>query len=285
MTLRPFRSALYIPGSKARALDKARSLSADAILFDLEDAVAPDEKTNARGLLTESLAQGGYGSRYRIVRINGLDTPWGAADVAAVAGADCDAVLLPKVATPAQIDALAALIPGKPVWAMIESPQGVLAAAAIAAHPALEGMVMGTNDLAKDMNLRKAPRREPLLHALQASVLAARAFDRIILDGVYNAFKDSTGLAEECEQGRDMGFDGKSLIHPDQIAAANAAFAPTEAETDLARRQIAAFDAAVAAGQGVAVLDGRIVENLHIVTARATLAKAAAIAALQTGEF
>lgn len=280
MSLRPFRSALYIPGSRPRALEKARGLPVDAILFDLEDAVSPDEKANARSVLAEGLAAGGFGARYRIVRINGLDTDWGSQDAAAVAGANCDAVLLPKVGSPAQIDAVAMLMPGKPVWAMIESPQGILAAADIAAHPALEGMVMGTNDLAKDMNLRRAPRREPMLYALQAAVLAAKANGRIIIDGVYNAFKDSEGLAEECEQGRDMGFDGKSLIHPDQIDIANAAFSPSPAEIDLATRQIVAFDAAVAEGQGVAVLDGRIVENLHIVTARATLAKAAAIAAL-----
>lgn len=280
MLQRPFRSALYIPGANARALDKARALPVDAILFDLEDAVAPSEKDAARATLADALAVGGYAPRYRIVRINGLDTPWGQADAAAVAVMDCDAVLLPKVDSPAQIDALLPIIGTLPVWAMIETPLGVLNAAAIAAHPRLEGFVMGTNDLAKDLNTRKAPRREPLLFALQSCLMAARAHGIVALDGVYNAFKDDAGLAEECEQGRDMGFDGKTLIHPAQVPVTNAAFAPSEAEIDMARRQIAAFDAATAQGLGVAVVDGRIVENLHIVTAQATLAKAAAIADL-----
>lgn len=282
MSIRPFRSALYIPGSKDRALDKARGLPVDAILFDLEDAVAPDEKTNARATLAAALAEGGYGSRYRIVRINALDTDWGRDDAAAVAAMDCDAVLLPKVSGPADVDALAALVPDKPIWAMMESPLGVLNAAAIAAHPRIEGFVLGTNDLAKDLNTRKAPRREPLLFALQACLMAAKAHGVIAIDGVYNAFKDDEGLIEECEQGRDMGFDGKSLIHPAQVEITNRAFAPTEAEIELANRQIAAFEEAEAQGLGVAVVDGRIVENLHIVTARATLAKAAAIAELET---
>ncbi len=281
MTIRPFRSALYIPGSKPRALEKARDLAVDAILFDLEDAVSPDEKLAARATLATALAEGGYGGRYRIVRINGLDTEWGRDDAAAVALMDCDAVLLPKVGSPADLDALAAIVADKPLWAMMESPVGVINAPAIAAHPRLEGFVLGTNDLAKDLGCRKAPRREPLLYALQACLMAARAHGKIAIDGVYNAFKDDQGLAEECEQGRDMGFDGKSLIHPAQIAITNAAFAPTEVEIDLARRQIAAYEAAVAAGQGVAVVDGRIVENLHIVTARATLAIAEAIAAME----
>jgi len=281
MTIRPFRSALYIPGSKDRALDKARGLAVDAILFDLEDAVAPDEKINARETLRDSLAQGGFAPRYRIVRINGLDTQWGQDDARAVAKMDCDAILLPKVNGPADIDALAALVPDLPIWAMMETPLAVINAAAIAAHPRVEGFVLGTNDLAKDLNSRKAPRREPLLYALQACLMAAKAHGIIALDGVYNAFKDDEGLAEECEQGRDMGFDGKTLIHPAQVDVTNAAFAPSEAEIDLAQRQIAAFEEAEKAGQGVAVLDGRIVENLHVATARATLAKAAAIAALQ----
>lgn len=282
MTTRPFRSALYIPGSKERALDKARALAVDAILFDLEDAVSPEEKVNARATLAGALMTGGYGARYRIVRINGLDSEWGKDDAAAVARMDCDAVLLPKVNGTADIDAIAALVPNKPVWAMMETPLAVINAAAIAAHPKVEGFVLGTNDLAKDLGTRRAERREPLLYALQACLMAARAHGVIALDGVYNAFKDDDGLARECEQGRDMGYDGKTLIHPAQIEITNRAFAPSEAEIDLARRQIAAFDEAATLGQGVAVVDGRIVENLHIVTARATLAKAAAIAALET---
>jgi (3S)-malyl-CoA thioesterase len=278
---RPYRSALYIPGSKERALDKARNLPCDAILFDLEDAVAPTEKATARDTLLAALELGGYGERARIVRINGLDTDWGRDDAEAVTEMDCDGILLPKVDVPADVDALAALVPDLPIWAMMETPLGILNAAAIAAHPRIAGFVMGTNDLAKDLNSRKADRREPLLFALQSCLMAARAHGKIAIDGVYNAFKDQDGLARECEQGRDMGFDGKSLIHPDQIGVANAAFAPTQDELDLARRQIAAFEEAERAGQGVAVLDGRIVENLHVVTARATLAMAAAIAALE----
>jgi (3S)-malyl-CoA thioesterase len=282
MTDRPFRSALYIPGSKERALEKARGLPVDAILFDLEDAVAPDEKVNARHTLKEALYQGGYGNKYRVVRINGLDTEWGKDDAAETLEMECDAVLLPKVNSTADVDALAAIIGDKKIWAMMETPLGIINAASIAAHPSIEGFVLGTNDLAKDLNTRKADRREPLLYALQAALLAAKAYGVITIDGVYNAFKDDEGLKVECEQGRDMGYDGKSLIHPAQVVITNAAFAPTEAEIELAQRQIAAFEEAEAQGLGVAVVDGKIVENLHIVTARATLAKAAAIAALDS---
>ena len=277
---RPYRSALYIPGSRARALDKVRGLPVDVILFDLEDAVSPDEKVTARETLTTSLAAGGYGARLRVVRVNGLDTQWGADDVRAVATMDCDAVLLPKVNSTEDVDALAALT-DKPIWAMIETPLGVLNSAEIAAHPRIEGFVLGTNDLAKDLNSRHRADREPLITSLQLCLLAARANGIVAFDGVYNAFKDEDGFKVECEQGRDMGFDGKTLIHPAQIEAANAVFAPTPAEIELARRQIEAFAAAEAEGQGVAVVDGKIVENLHIVTARAILAKADVIAAME----
>ena len=276
---RPYRSALYIPGSKDRALEKARGLPVDVILFDLEDAVSPDAKVAARDTLYAALADDGYGARLKIVRINALDTEWGAADAVAVAAMNCDAILLPKVNGPDDVDALAALVPDLPIWAMMETPQGILNAAAIAAHPRIAGFVLGTNDLAKDLNSRT---RAALMTSLQMCLLAAKAAGIVALDGVYNAFKDEDGLRAECTEGRDMGFDGKTLIHPAQVAIANAAFGPTDDEIDLARRQIASFDAAEAEGQGVAVVDGRIVENLHIVTARATLAKAAIIAALET---
>ena len=276
---RPFRSVLYIPGSKERALEKARSLPADAIIFDLEDAVLPEEKDRARALLAGWLAETEYGPRVRIVRINGFDTPWGRADAEAFAGAKIDALLIPKVSSPAGIGAVAALVPDLPLWAMMETAAGVLDAAAIAAHPRLQGMVMGTNDLARELGSRTRADRLPLQAGLGQCLLAARAQGRIIVDGVYNAFRDEAGLRAECEQGRDMGFDGKTLIHPDQLAIANAVFAPTMAELDLARRQIEAFDLARAAGQAVAVVDGKIVENLHIVTARALIARAGAIAA------
>ena len=282
MTTRPFRSVLYIPASKPRALEKARHLPVDAILFDLEDSVTPEEKIAARDTLAEELGAGGYGDRVKIVRINGLDTEWGADDTRAVAKMDCDAVLLPKVNGPEDLDALAALVADLPLWAMFETPLAVLNAGAIAAHPRLQGFVAGTNDLAKDIGSRKRADRMPLMQVLQTCVLAARAHGRVAIDGVYNAFRDEDGFAAECEQGRDLGFDGKSLIHPAQIPGANAAFAPTEEEVDLARRQIAAFEEASAAGQGVAVVDGQIVENLHVATARATLAKSAAIEELET---
>ena len=279
----PWRSVLYIPGSKERALEKAKGLAADAIIFDLEDAVAMEEKPRARALLAETLRTADYGQRARIVRINGLDTEWGADDVAAMVGVPLEAILIPKVNSAADVQAVAALIPGVDLWAMMETPLGMLNAAEIAAHPRLVGMVMGTNDLAKDLGTRFRADRLPMITGLGLCLLAARAHGVTIVDGVYNAFKDVEGLRAECAQGRDMGFDGKTLIHPDQLAVANEVFAPSEAEVDLARRQIAAFDEAKAAGQGVAVVDGKIVENLHIVTAQATLAKAEAIAALSAG--
>ena len=280
LAMRPYRSVLYIPGSKERALDKARSLAVDAIIFDLEDAVAPGEKPAARETLAAALATGGYGPRTRIVRINGLDTEWGEADARAAATMDCDAVLMPKVESPAQLDALARLT-DKPLWAMMETPMGMLNASAIAAHPRLAGMVMGTNDLAKELNSRFRADRLAMQASLGLCLLAAKAHGCVIVDGVYNAFKDDEGLAGECAQGRDMGFDGKTLIHPAQVAVTNAAFAPTEAEIDLARRQIAAYEEAEQAGQGVAVVDGKIVENLHVATAKTLLSKAETIAALQ----
>ena len=278
MSQRPVRSVLYIPASKERALEKAEGLACDAIIFDLEDAVAIDEKVPARDLLAETLPTADYGARLRIVRVNGLDTTWGREDVLSVV--DADAVLLPKVNSAADVDAIAALT-SLPIWAMMETPLGILNAAEIAAHPRLEGMVMGTNDLTKDLNTRHRPDREPLLTSLQMCLLAARAHGVTIVDGVYNAFKDDAGLKVECDQGRDMGFEGKTLIHPAQLDVANTAFAPSEAEIDLSKRQIEAFEQAERDGQGVAVVDGKIVENLHIVTARATLAKAHAIEAMK----
>ena len=278
---RPYRSVLYIPAANQRAMDKARTLAADAIIFDLEDAVAPAEKPGARELLRAALAQD-YGGRARILRINGFDTEWGRDDAAFAAGlGDCaDAVLVPKVSRPEDLDAVAAITGDTPLWAMMETALGMLNAAAIAAHPRLQGMVMGTNDLAKELGSRYRPDRLGMQAGLGLCLLAARAHGLVIVDGVFNAFKDDEGLRAECEQGRDMGFDGKTLIHPAQLDIANAAFAPTEAEIDLSRRQIEAYEAAIAEGKAVAVVDGRIVENLHVETARKTLARADAIAAL-----
>ena len=280
MRARPYRSVLYIPGSKPRALDKARTLPIDAIIFDLEDAVSVEEKVNARDTLAAALAEGGYGARMKIVRINSLDTEWGRADAEAVTKMDCDAVLLPKVGSAADLDALAEITGDLPIWAMMETPAGMLHAEEIAAHPKLAGFVMGTNDLAKELQCRFRADRLPMLTSLSLCLLAAKAHGVVIVDGVYNAFKDDEGLRAECEQGRDMGMDGKTLIHPAQVAIANEAFAPSEAEIDLAQRQIAAFEEAEAAGQGVAVVDGKIVENLHVATAREILAKAEAIKAI-----
>ena len=285
MSARPYRSVLYIPGSKERALEKAMGLDADAIIFDLEDAVSPDEKPAARALLARVLKDWDFGNRARIVRINGFDTVWGrddanAMDEAIARGARVDAILIPKVNRAADLDAVAQAVPGADLWAMMETAAGMLNAAEIAAHPRLKGMVMGTNDLAKELGSRFRADRLALQSGLGLCLLAARAHGKVIVDGVFNAFKDEVGLRAECDQGRDMGFDGKTLIHPAQLAIANQAFAPSDAELELARRQIEAFSAAKAAGQGVAVVDGKIVENLHIVTAEALLAKADAIAAM-----
>ncbi|MCB2130414.1 MAG: CoA ester lyase [Rhodobacteraceae bacterium] len=276
--LRPFRSVLYIPASRQRAIEKAASLAADAIIFDLEDAVSADEKLNARATLSDELSTRDFGDRARIVRVNGLETEWGRDDIAAFAGARIDALLIPKVNGPADLDAVAGLAANVPLWAMMETPAAMLNAASIAAHPRLGGLVMGTNDLAKELGSRFRADRLAMQPALGLCLLAARAHGRIAIDGVYNAFKDEAGLRAECEQGRDMGFDGKTLIHPAQLEIANEVFAPSPDEVELARRQIDAFEAARAAGQGVAVVDGRIVENLHVATARRTLARATAIA-------
>ena len=285
MTLshRPLRSALYIPGSKPRALEKARNLPTDSIIFDLEDAVSAESKSEARVTLRAALAQGGYGARLKIVRINALNTPWGEADLQALDGLDVDAVLLPKVNSAGDLDALANVVGAKwPLWAMLETPLGILNAGEIAAHPLLQALVAGTNDLAKDLKCQLTLTRDSLQMALQSLVLAARAHDVALLDGVYNQFQDEEGLIAQCRQGRSLGFDGKTLIHPAQLSAANRCFAPSTNEIELAQRQISAFEEAEAAGQGVAVLDGTIIENLHIETARKTLAMAQAIAAMQT---
>jgi (3S)-malyl-CoA thioesterase len=278
--MRPVRSVLYIPASKERALQKARELAADAIIFDLEDAVAPDEKARARSLLVAELAEADFGQRLRLVRVNGLETPWGAADLLAFANhPGADAVVVPKVNGPEDLDAVARRV-AKPLWAMLETAKGCVNAAAIAAHPRLAGLVMGTNDLARELQARPRADRLPLLAALGTCLLAARAEGRLIVDGVFNAFRDEVGLRAECEQGRDMGFDGKTLVHPLQVGIANEVFAPCAADLALARRQIAAFAEAQGRGEGVAVVDGRIVENLHAATAEALIARAEAIAAL-----
>lgn len=278
--MQPYRSVLYIPSSNPRALEKAQALPVDAIIFDLEDAVAPEEKPAARRVLREALLAD-YGSKARILRVNALATPWGSEDVSEFAEhPGVDGILVPKVNRPEDLDPVADLAPGKPLWAMMETALGMLNAAEIAAHHRLVGMVMGTNDLAKELGSRFRADRLPMQTGLGLCLMAAKAHGRVILDGVFNAFRDEEGLRAECDLGRDMGFDGKTLIHPAQIAIANDVFAPSTEEIALARRQIAAYQAARAAGQGVAVVDGRIVENLHVETATAILAKAEAIAAM-----
>ena len=278
----PYRSVLYIPGSKERALEKARTLPCDAIIFDLEDAVAPDAKAEARQLLAATLREGGYGKRAKIVRINALTTQWGLEDVQVLRDAGADAILLPKVNTRSDVDNLADLLnPSMPIWTMMETPVSVFNARDIAAHGRVTGLVTGTNDLTKDLGSRTRADRLPLMTALQIIVMAARATRGVVaIDGVYNRFRDGDGLKAECEQGRDLGFDGKTLIHPAQIEVTNTAFAPTSSEIDLAERQIAAFKESQASGQGIAVVDGQIVENLHVVAAQRILSKASAIAAM-----
>ena len=284
-TARPYRSVLYIPGSKQRALEKARDLPVDAIIFDLEDAVAIDEKSNARKLLTEMLETGGYGPRAQIVRVNGQDTQWGADDLAAVAEIGPQAVLLPKVESIAQINSVARVLDAHPacadtqIWAMMETPRGILHAAVIATGPRMTGFVMGTNDLAKELNCRFRPDRLPLQSALQTCLMAARAAGIVCIDGVYNAFKDEAGFRAECEQGRDLGMDGKTLIHPNQLPVADEIFSPSAAEVEQARKILAAFALPENASKGVISMDGRMVERLHAEMAERVVAIADAIAA------
>ena len=286
MTIRPRRSMLYMPGSNARAIEKARELPADGVILDLEDAVAPDAKAQARELVVQALQKGGFGGREVLVRINGLDTAWWRDDLA-VAAAGPDALLLPKVSTPEQLRELARHFVGVGaearirVWAMMETPLAMLNArdiAAAALDPAtrLAGFVMGTNDLAKETRARIVPGRAPMLPWLMACVAAARAYGLAILDGVYNELGDLEGFAAECRQARDLGFDGKTLIHPQQIAPCNAAFSPAPEEVAWARKIIAAFDLPENAGKGVIQIEGRMVERLHAEMARQVVAIAEA---------
>jgi citrate lyase subunit beta / citryl-CoA lyase len=289
-TIRPRRSVLYMPGSNARALDKGRSLPADGLILDLEDAVAPDAKVTAREQIAAAVKAGGYGRREIIIRVNSLDGPWGAADVAMAARAGTDAILLPKVESADQVRALDQLMQreGAPantaIWCMIETPLGVLRSAEIAsAGGRLACFVMGTSDLAKDLQASHTRERLPLLTSLGLCVLAARAYRLAILDGVHLDLNDDAGFAESCRQGRELGFDGKTLIHPKTIEAANRAFAPSEAELDFSQRVIQAHAEATAAGKGVVVVDGRLIENLHVENARRLVALADAIAEMEQG--
>lgn len=288
---RPRRSVLYMPGSKPRALEKAKTLPADALILDLEDAVAPAEKATARGLVAEAVKSKAYGRREVVIRINGLDTDWGMDDLKAACAAGPDAILIPKAQSAGMIEEIEQFMleynaPDSTfIWAMMETPLGILHAETIAkSTPRLACMVMGTNDLAADLRAAHTQDRAPLLTSLSLCLLAARAYGLAIIDGVYNEFKDTEGFLARCHQSHQLGFDGKTLIHPDQIATSNRTFAPTAEAIDLAKRQIQAFEEAQSRGEGVAVVDGKIVENLHVATAQNLLASANAIRALESAQ-
>ena len=275
-----------MPAANERALEKAKTLAADCIIFDLEDAVAPDAKESARAAACAAAASGEYGRRELTIRCNGLETPWGAADLEAIAASSAAAVVVPKVGSVAHLDEVSALLDeaGAPasmtVWAMIETPTAILDVRPIAAHPRVSVLVMGTNDLARELRVPLVSGRRALLPHLAVALLAAREAGKAILDGVYNDIKDLDGFSDECAQGVEFGFDGKTLIHPGQIDIANQAWEPSAADVDQARRVIVAFDEAVAGGRGVVTVEGRMIENLHVANAQRTIAIAEAIAAL-----
>jgi len=290
MTIRPRRSVLYMPGSNARALEKAKTLPADCVIFDLEDSVAPDAKEVARRQVVDTVKAGGFGTREVFVRVNGVDSPWHADDLAAVAHAAPDAILVPKIVSPEMLEMIGRRLLDMGtdhktrIWAMIETPLAIFNILAIAAEAKdsesrLSGFVMGTNDLAKDTRARLVPGRTPMLGWLSTCVAAARIYGIDILDGVYNDIGNADGFEMECRQGVDLGFDGKTLIHPNQIAPCNTAFSPSPEEVALARKMIAAFDLPENKSKGVISIDGRMVERLHADMARRTVAIAEAIAA------
>jgi citrate lyase subunit beta/citryl-CoA lyase len=288
MTMRPRRSVLYMPGSNARAIEKARTLPADAVIFDLEDSVAPEGKAAARQQVLNAVTSGGFGAREIIIRINGLDTEWWLDDLNAAAKAKPDAVLVPKVSSPGHLEDVAERLIDISadqkirIWAMMETPLAMLNAGEIAAaakdiETRLSAFVMGTNDLAKDTRAKITPGRAPMVPWLMGCVTAARAHGIDILDGVYNDLGNAEGFARECDEARDMGFDGKTLIHPNQIGPCNAAFSPSTEEVANARKIIAAFSLPENKDKGVVQLDGRMVERLHADMARRTVAIARAI--------
>ncbi len=288
MQVRPRRSVLYMPGSNPRAQEKAKTLPVDGVILDLEDATAPDAKVEARAIIRRTLAdRAAYGRRELIVRVNGLDTPWGYEDLVEMAAAGADAILLPKVDSADVVRRSVAVLEangapaGLAVWCMLETARGVLRAEEIAdSHPRLACFVMGTSDLARELDCAHTPLRLPMLTSLGLCLLAAKAAGLAILDGVYLDLQDAEGFEASCVQGRELGFDGKTLIHPRQIEAANRAFAPSEEEVARARKIIEAWRAAGAEGKGVVVVDGRLVENLHVAMAERTLALHEAIAAM-----
>jgi citrate lyase subunit beta/citryl-CoA lyase len=288
--IRPRRSVLYMPGSNARALEKARTLAADGVILDLEDSVAPDAKETARRQVAEAVKAGGFGHREVFIRINATDTPWHADDLSAAAHAAPDAILIPKVSSPDTLELVGRRLLDMAtdhktrVWAMVETPLALFNILAIAAEARdsesrLAGLIMGTNDLAKDTRARLVPGRAPMLPCLANCVAAARVHGIDILDGVYNDIDDAEGFAKECRQGVELGFDGKTLIHPSQIEPCNKAFSPSPEEVAQARKVIAAFDLPENKGKGVMSIDGRMVERLHAEMARRTVAIADAVEA------
>lgn len=292
--IRPRRSVLYMPGSNARALEKARGLAADGIIIDLEDAVAPDAKDGARDQAVAAVKAGGYGRREVVIRANGLTTPWGEADLKAAAASGTDAVLLPKVQSPADLQAARTVLaatgarPDLTLWAMMETPLGILNAAQIAAAGPVDpfpltAFVIGTNDLAKETRASLDGGRIGMLSWLSACIAAARAYGIEVLDGVFNGIGDEAGFRAECEQGRLLGMDGKTLVHPSQIAPCNAVFSPAAEEVAWAQKIIAAFALPENAGKGVIMVEGRMAEIMHADMARRTVGIAEAIAAMGSG--
>ena len=280
MTVRPRRSALYMPASNPRAVDKARSLACDAVILDLEDSISPDVKDAARPQAADAVRAGGFGRREVVIRVNGLNTPWGEADLAAAAAAEPDAILVPKISGPADLAAYDRALRGKTrLWAMMETCAAIFALDALAgAGGRLEALVVGGNDLAKEMRCRPGVERAPLAAALGLTVAACRAHGLVAIDGVFNEIEDADGFARQCVQGADFGFDGKSLIHPSQVGPANAAFSPDPDEVAWARTVAQAFDSPENAGKGVLRVEGKMVELLHLDQARRLIAVAEAIA-------
>ncbi|MCP5026432.1 MAG: CoA ester lyase [Actinomycetia bacterium] len=283
-SLRPRRSVLYMPAANARALEKAKTIPADALIFDLEDAVAPDAKAEARSQAAAAASSGDYGNRELTIRCNGLDTPWGADDLVAAAQAGPGAVVIPKVESVDYLTEIsdrltkAGASDEMQIWAMIETPTAIFDARAIAGVERVGVLIMGTNDLAKELRAAQVPGRSTLLPYLSTALLAAREADKVILDGVYNDISDAEGFEAECRQGADLGFDGKTLIHPNQVGVANGVWAPSDDEISDAEEIIAAFAEAEADGRGVVTVNGRMIENLHVDNARRVLAVAQAIA-------
>jgi citrate lyase subunit beta/citryl-CoA lyase len=275
-----------MPAANERAIEKAKTIATDAIIFDLEDAVSPDAKDLARTQAVAAVNSGEYGKRELTIRCNALATPWGHADVAAAAKACVSAVVIPKINSVAEVDEVSRALDaaGAPkemmIWAMIETPTAIMDCRAIAAHPRVAVLVMGTNDLAKELRAAQVPGRAPLVPSLHMALLAAREADKVILDGVYNDIKNADGFTAECVQGQNMGFDGKTLIHPDQVSIANDTWAPSAQDVEHARKVIAAFNEALAEGKGVVQLDGKMIENLHVANAERAIAIADAIAQL-----